>query len=95
MENIVKTEQLYEGKAKKVFATNDPDLVIVDYKDDATAFNGEKKGTIVGKGAINNKMTNYMFKLLEKRVSLLILLRRSLTERLLLRRSRSFRWKLS
>ncbi len=66
MENIFKTEQLYEGKAKKVFATNDPDLVIVDYKDDATAFNGEKKGTIVGKGAINNKMTNYMFKLLEK-----------------------------
>lgn len=66
MENIVKTEQLYEGKAKKVFATNVPDLVIVDYKDDATAFNGEKKGTIVGKGAINNKMTNYMFKLLEK-----------------------------
>ena len=58
MENIVKTEQLYEGKAKKVFATNDPDLVIVDYMDDATAFNGEKKGTIVGKGAINNKMTN-------------------------------------
>ena len=56
MENIVKTEQLYEGKAKKVFATNDPDLVIVDYKDDATAFNGEKKGTIVGKGAINNKL---------------------------------------
>ena len=66
MENIVKTEQLYEGKAKKVFATNDPDLVIVDYKDDATAFNGEKKGTIVGKGAINNKMTNYMFNPLEK-----------------------------
>ena len=66
MSNIVKTEQLYEGKAKKVYATNDPDLVIVDYKDDATAFNGEKKGTIVGKGAINNKMTNYMFKLLEK-----------------------------
>ena len=58
MENIVKTEQLYEGKAKKVFATNDPDLVIVDYKDDATAFNGEKIGNIVGKGAINNKMTN-------------------------------------
>ena len=61
-----KMEQLYEGKAKKVFATEDPDVVIVDYKDDATAFNGEKKGTIVGKGAINNKMTNYMFKLLEK-----------------------------
>ncbi len=66
MENIIKKEQLYEGKAKKVFATNDPDLVIVDYKDDATAFNGEKKGTITGKGVINNKMTNYMFKLLEK-----------------------------
>lgn len=66
MENIVKKEQLYEGKAKKVYATNDPDLVIVDYKDDATAFNGEKKGTISGKGVINNKMTNYMFKMLEK-----------------------------
>ncbi|HEZ7987089.1 MAG TPA: phosphoribosylaminoimidazolesuccinocarboxamide synthase [Ruminococcus sp.] len=66
MENIVKQEQLYEGKAKKVYATNDPDLVIVDYKDDATAFNGEKKGTISGKGVINNKMTNYMFKMLEK-----------------------------
>ena len=66
MENIIKTEQLYEGKAKKVFATNNPDYVIVDYKDDATAFNGEKKGTIVGKGSINNRMTNYMFKLLEK-----------------------------
>ena len=66
MENIVKKEQLYEGKAKKVFATNDPDMVIVDYKDDATAFNGEKKGTISGKGVINNKMTNYMFKMLEK-----------------------------
>ena len=50
-----KLEQLYEGKAKKVYATDDPNLVIVDYKDDATAFNGEKKGTIVGKGVINNK----------------------------------------
>lgn len=66
MENIIKSEQLYEGKAKKVYATNNPDYVIVDYKDDATAFNGEKKGTIVGKGVINNKMTNYMFGLLEK-----------------------------
>ncbi len=66
MENIVKKEQLYEGKAKKVYATNDPELVIVDYKDDATAFNGEKKGTISGKGSINNRMTNYMFGLLEK-----------------------------
>lgn len=66
MANVVKAEQLYEGKAKKVYATNDPDLVIVDYKDDATAFNGEKKGTIAGKGAINNRMTNFMFKMLEK-----------------------------
>ena len=61
-----KKEQLYEGKAKKVFATEDPDYVIVSYKDDATAFNGLKKGTIEGKGAINNRMTNYMFGLLEK-----------------------------
>lgn len=60
-----KLEQLYEGKAKKVFKTDDPDVLIVDYKDDATAFNGEKKGTIVGKGAINNRMTNYLFKRLE------------------------------
>ena len=66
MENIVKKEQLYEGKAKKVFATSDPDLVIVDYKDDATAGDGAKKGTIKGKGVINNQMTNYMFKMLEK-----------------------------
>lgn len=66
MANIEKLEQLYEGKAKKVYATNDPDLVIVDYKDDATAFNGEKKGTISGKGVINNRMTNFMFKMLEK-----------------------------
>ncbi|MDE7464044.1 MAG: phosphoribosylaminoimidazolesuccinocarboxamide synthase, partial [Clostridiales bacterium] len=56
---------LYEGKAKKVYATSDPDLVIVDYKDDATAFNGLKKGTIVGKGVINNRMTNYLMKKLE------------------------------
>lgn len=61
-----KMELLYEGKAKKVFKTEDPDVLIVDYKDDATAFNGEKKGTIVGKGVINNRMTNHVFKLLEK-----------------------------
>ena len=61
-----KKEQLYEGKAKKVFATEDPNLVIVSYKDDATAFNGLKKGTIAGKGVVNNRMTNYMFKMLEK-----------------------------
>ena len=64
--SLQKKEQLYEGKAKKVFATEDPDYVIVDYKDDATAFNGEKRGTIRGKGVVNNRMTNYMFKLLEK-----------------------------
>jgi phosphoribosylaminoimidazole-succinocarboxamide synthase len=63
--NIIKGEQIYEGKAKKVFATSDPDLVIVDYKDDATAFNGEKKGTITGKGVINNKLTNFLMKMLE------------------------------
>ena len=61
-----KREQMYEGKAKKVFATDDPNLVIVDYKDDATAFNGAKKGTIVGKGVINNKLTNYLMQQLEK-----------------------------
>lgn len=61
-----KTVQLYEGKAKKVFATEDPNLVIVSYKDDATALDGLKKGTIAGKGAINNRMSNYIMKLLEK-----------------------------
>ncbi len=62
---MVKKEQLYEGKAKKVFATDDPQVVIVDYKDDATAFNGEKKGTITGKGVINNQMTNHLMRKLE------------------------------
>ena len=61
-----KKEQLYEGKAKKVFATENPDYCIVSYKDDATAFNGLKKGTILGKGAINNRVTNYLMKMLEK-----------------------------
>ena len=60
-----KKEQLYEGKAKKVFATADENLCIVSYKDDATAFNGEKKGTIVGKGVVNNRMTNMLMRLLE------------------------------
>lgn len=59
-----RTEQLYEGKAKKVFATDNPDYCIVSYKDDATAFNGLKKGTIVGKGVVNNKMSNYLCKML-------------------------------
>ena len=53
-----KKELLYEGKAKKVYASEDSDVVIVSYKDDATAFDGQKKGTIQGKGAINNRMTN-------------------------------------
>lgn len=62
-----KLEQIYEGKAKKVFATDNPDYVIVSYKDDATAFNGLKKGTIAGKGVINNKMSNMMMEMLEKK----------------------------
>ena len=61
-----KLEQIYEGKAKKVYSTEDPNLVIVDYKDDATAFNGLKKGTIVGKGVINNQMTNRLMAKMEK-----------------------------
>ena len=61
-----KREQLYEGKAKKVYATDDPELLIVSYKDDATAFNGLKKGTIAGKGVINNKMSNRLMERLEK-----------------------------
>ena len=60
-----KVEQMYEGKAKKVFSTENEDYCIVSYKDDATAFNGEKKGTIVGKGVVNNRMSNFIFKLLE------------------------------
>ena len=61
-----KTVQLYEGKAKKVYATTDENLCIVSYKDDATAFNGLKKGTIAGKGVVNNRMTNLLMQLLEK-----------------------------
>ena len=61
-----KLEMIYEGKAKKVFATADADVLIVDYKDDATAFNGLKKGTITGKGIINNKMSNFMCKMMEE-----------------------------
>ncbi len=60
-------EMIYEGKAKKVFATDDKDVVLVSYKDDATAFNGLKKGTISGKGVVNNKCSNHLFKLLEKK----------------------------
>ena len=64
--SVTKLEQLYEGKAKKVFKTDDPELFIVDYKDDATAFNGLKKGTIAGKGVINNEMSNRLMQYLEK-----------------------------
>ena len=60
-----KLEQIYEGKAKKVYATDDMKVVIIDYKDDATAFNGLKKGTIIGKGVVNNKVSNHFFRLLE------------------------------
>ena len=60
-----KREQLYEGKAKKVFATDDPKRYVVEYKDDATAFNGEKRGTIAGKGVVNNRMSNILFRMLE------------------------------
>ena len=62
-----KKELLYEGQAKKVYTTENPDVLIVDYKDDATAFNGVKKGTIVGKGVVNNRMTNHIFKMLEEK----------------------------
>lgn len=61
-----KLTQIYEGKAKRVFTTEDPELYIVEYKDDATAFNGQKKGTISGKGVINNRVTNHLMKLLGK-----------------------------
>ena len=64
---MTKKEQLYEGKAKKVFATEEPELLIVSYKVDATAFNGLKKGTIVGKGIINNRMSNLLMQRLEKK----------------------------
>lgn len=66
MSNVAKKELLYEGKAKKVYLTDNEDYLIVDYKDDATAFNGLKKGSIQGKGAINNRVSNHLFKMLEK-----------------------------
>ena len=64
---FIKKEQLYEGKAKKVFATDKDDVVLVSYKDDATAFNGLKKGTIQGKGIVNNICSNHLFKMLEEK----------------------------
>ena len=65
--NMEQLEMMYEGKAKKVYRTDDEDLLIVDYKDDATAFNGLKKGTIVGKGVVNNRMSNYLCQILEEK----------------------------
>ena len=62
-----KTVQLYEGKAKKVYATEDESLVIVSYKDDATAFDGTKRGTIMGKGVVNNRMSNFLMKMLAEK----------------------------
>ena len=62
-----KLEQIYEGKAKRVYKTDDPELYIVDYKDDATAFNGLKKGTIAGKGIINNQMSNRLMQMIERK----------------------------
>jgi len=62
-----KLEQVYEGKAKKVFRTDDPEIYLVDYKDDATAFNGLKKGSIAGKVVINNRVTNHLMRILEKK----------------------------
>lgn len=67
MTSLRRQEQLYEGKAKKVFVTSDPAYYIVDYKDDATAFNGQKKGQIQGKGPINNRVTNHLMRLLESK----------------------------
>ena len=64
IEKVEKKEHMYEGKAKKIFATNDPSLVIMEYKDSATAFNGEKKGTIDDKGVMNNKISNSLFEML-------------------------------
>lgn len=65
--NVKVLEQMYEGKAKKVFLTSDPDVVLVSYKDDATAFNGLKKGQIAGKGIVNNRCSNHLFKMLEEK----------------------------
>ena len=64
---MIRGKQIYEGKAKKLFETDDPGLVIVSYKDDATAFNGQKKGTIEAKGEINNRMSNLLMKMLEEK----------------------------
>ena len=64
--NVEKKEMLYEGKAKKMFLTSDPDVIWIEYKDDATAFDGKKKGTIVGKGHLNNEISSIFFTMLSE-----------------------------
>ena len=88
-----KGKMIYEGKAKKVFETSDPDLCIVSYKDDATAFNGQKKGTIVGKGVVNNRMSNFCSSCLRRRGLRPILSRRLTTGRPSSKRSKLSRWR--
>lgn len=88
-----KLDLLYVGKAKKVYATEDPNLCIFEYKDDATAFNGLKKGSFEGKGVINNQMANFIFKLLEKDGIKTHLVEELLQEKLWLRKLTSFLWK--
>ena len=90
-----KLQQLYEGKAKKVFATDDPELLIVDYKDDATAFNGLKKGTIAGKGVINNQMSNRLMAYLEKQGIPTHFVKELSERETLVKRFPSFPWKSS
>lgn len=90
-----KCEMLYEGKAKKVYTTEDPELYIVDYKDDATAFNGLKKGTILGKGAINNRVTNHLMKMLETKGIPTHFVEQLSDRETVVKKLPSFRWKLS
>ena len=88
-----KGEQLYEGKAKKVFQTEDSNLLIVSYKDDATAFNGLKKGTIAGKGVINNKMSNLLMQYLAKEGVPTHFVEELNDRDTLVKKVQSFRWK--
>ena len=90
-----KCEMLYEGKAKKVYTTEDPELYIVDYKDDATAFNGLKKGTILGKGAINNRVTNHLMKMLESKGIPTHFVEQLSDRETVVKKVKLFHWKLS
>lgn len=90
-----KREQLYEGKAKKVFATDDADLVIVDYKDDATAGDGAKKGTIRGKGVVNNRLSNNLMKMLAEKGVPTHFVEELSDRETLVKRWRSCRWRSS